>query len=227
MRVAHLGILLTVICFFACKKNNYDPPAYINTLNQSVSYKTIATIPSPSDSANGTLRDSLFVSRTINRGEIDFLTNITGVSSNLANNYPGFSFGYENPNLDIPHFIFAVGAFPDVSQQFEVNRLYEHHSVRGTQYDRPFFLGSSNGYTGMTYFVNNEYPPDAGARSSRTYTSIKFSKKFEIPRASDILLFASGSISGYCIDYYYPSDTTRYVQRWDFTVDFTDLKIDP
>lgn len=71
---------------------------------------------------------------------------------------------------------------------------------------------------------------DASFPTSKTYVNLIFTKKYKITlpfNNGDTILFGSGHITGYCIDYYDNVDTTRYVHRWDFTVDFTGLKIDP
>jgi hypothetical protein len=234
MRLAFFIIFLVGgICFISCKKNNEDTPNGSNTdsLQQSIIYKTIATIPSPADSANGLLRDSMSVFRMKYKKEPDFISNIPNVFSNINKNFPGFSFGYDGPNNSITYFEFSAPAFPDVPRQFLLNTAYNHKSIRGTPYERPMYLGSSNGIDGMSYFVNNVYPPDAGMSSSTTYSSVTFNKliKIPMPYSVDSAYFGSGRISGYCIDYFglTETDTTKYVQRWDFTVDFTDLLIDP
>lgn len=223
----HITLILGCLFLFACKKTNditsdlSDP----DSLNQSVFYKTVATIPSPNDSAKGLLRDSVSASRIITKADPNFRSNILNVSSNLETNFPGFSLGYFDPNKSLPYFSFTAFAFPDVPREFALNKIYEHTSIRGSTYQKPLFLGSHNGFDAMTYFVNNVYPADAGYPTSRTYTSITFTKKIKILVRTDTILFGSGHIAGYCIDYYHLTDTTKYVHRWDFTVDFTDLNI--
>lgn len=232
MRLTFFMIFLVgSICFIRCKKNNEKTPNGSNTdsLQQSIIYKTIATIPSPADSANGLLRDSMSVFRRKYKNEPDFISNIPNVSSNISKNFPGFSFGYDDPNKSLAYFEFAAPAFPDVPRQFLLNTAYKHTSIRGTPNERPMFLGCSDGFNGMSYFVNNVYPPDAGMSSSTTYSSVTFNKliKIPMPYSVDSAYFGSGHITGYCIDYFGLTDTTKYVQRWDFIVDFTDLLIDP
>ena len=226
-----LLIIYFVWSIVACKRNYDNNPIGSNTdsLNQSIIYKTIATIPSPADTANGLLKDSIGVFRRKYKNDLDFLTNIPNVFSNIGKNFNGFSFGYDDPNNSLAYFDFSAYAFPDVPRQFLLNSAYEHTSVRGSPYQKPLFLGSYNGFDGMTYFLSNVYPPDAGAPSSTTYTSVTFNKliKIPLPYSIDSAYFGSGHIAGYCIDYYGLTDTTKYVQRWDFTVDFTDLRIDP
>ncbi len=231
MKLLSCTILAVFISsLYACKKNSDNPTSDISNpdyLDQSVVYKTIATIPSPADSADGLLKDSITVSRRKNKNDADFLTNISYVNSNISKGFNGFSFGYDDPNNSLPYFLFTANAFPDVPREFQLSKNYEHTSIRATP--KPLFLGSHDGFNAMTYFVNNVYPPDAGDPSSRTYTSVSFSKKLKIlrnPDSIDTVLFGSGHISGYCIDYYHLTDTTKYVHRWDFTVDFTNLLID-
>jgi hypothetical protein len=217
-----------------CKKAAETPAALdiINPdfLDQSVKYQTIATKPSPADSAYGRLQCNTSVSRRTKKSDPDFGLNITGVGAFIINNYNGFSFGYSGVGNTYPYFTFGSMAFPDVPRNFQLNKKYESVTVASRTQPRPIFLGSCDGRNGMTYFVNNVYPPDAGLPANKTYTSIIFTKRTRIfmpERYSDTLLFGSGYITGYCINYYHNTDTTKYVNRWDFKVDFTDLRIDP
>ena len=110
----------------ACKKNSNDNASGLSdpdTFNQSVFYKTVATIPSPNDSAKGLLRGSISISRIITKGDPNFGSNIWGVSSNLQTNFPGFSFGYQDQNKSVPYFSFTAYAFPDVPRNFVLNKL--------------------------------------------------------------------------------------------------------
>jgi hypothetical protein len=208
-------------CFASCKKS----PEYVNSipdfLDQSVVYKTIATIPSPADSAKGLLKDSVGIFRKTLKGTPEFLTNFPGVAAYIYPNY-GFSFGYDDSNNSLPYFAFTADAFPGIPLQFQLNKVYEHTFERGES--KPVFLGCHNGFDGMTYFVDNIYPPDAGGFSSKTYISVTFTERREITSSAGPLLFGSGRISGYCIDYAHP-DPTKYMHRWDFTVDFKNLLI--
>jgi hypothetical protein len=228
----HFILLLLMYCL-GCKKSTVEQLSpqtlELDILQQSITYRTIAVIPSPADSANNLLQDSISVSRIIRKNEPDFLTNIPNVNSNLSSNINGFSFGYDDPNNSLPYFTFTTYAFPNVPREFELNHAYEHKSIRGTVYQRPLFLGSHDGFNGMTYFVNNVYPPDAGDPTSQTFTKVTFTEKTKVYMPSiarDTFLFASGKILGYCIDYFNPNDTTKYVHRWDFSVDFNNLRID-
>ena len=226
-----MSCIILNLCIIACKKDHSVPSenTSIDSLHQSVIYKTVAIVPSPADTANGTLNDSLSVYRNVGKNDPDFFTNIPNVSSNIVTGY-GFSFGYDDPNKSLPYFTFTAYAFPGVPHEFLLNYTYEHNSSPSDGvYQRPMFLGTHTGYGGMTYFVNNSYPPDADFISSKTYSKVIFTKKLKIPNpllATDTLLFGSGHISGYCIDYYKSTDTAKYKHRWDFTVDFSDLKID-
>ena len=221
------GCLIWLICITSCKKNPWDDlkGSTPDFLNQTVVYKTTATIPSPADSARGLFKDSVIVSRKLNKDDPDFISNIPNVAAAIRENY-GFSFGYAFPDNSLIYFLFTAYAFPSVPPDFLLNKAYEHTSTPGTL--RPLYLGSHNGFDGMNYFVNNVYPPDAGAPISKTFTSITFTKltKIPLPPAGDnTAFFVSGHISGYCIDYYHKTRLNKYVHRWDFTVDFTDLLI--
>ncbi len=232
MKKKYQIVILFIVCFASCKKNTEDVQnrtVDIDNINQSIVYKTVATIPSPADSANNVLRDSISISRSLTKNDPNFLTNILNVNSNLIPNYNGFSFGYDDPNKSLPYFSFTAYAFPNVPREFVTNLGYESKSIRGSTYQRPLFLGTHDGFTGMTYFINNIYPPDAGFPTSQTFTKVTFTDKMKvyIPSISrDTFLFASGKIIGYCIDYFHLTDTTKYVHRWDFSVDFTNLRID-
>jgi len=223
-----------MICFLAaCKKNSTELPPdgkNIDSLNQSVIYKTVATVPSPADSAKGLFRDSVSIFRSIRKTDPDFLTNIPNVNANIWSRHTGFSFGYDDDSKSLPYFSFTSDAFPDVPREFQLNKIYEHTSIPGSINQHPLFLGSHNGFDGMTYFINNVFPPDADYPPlSKTYTKVTFTRKMKIPYPQnpwDSALLASGHIAGYCITYYNKTDTAKYVHRWDFTVDFTDLKID-
>jgi hypothetical protein len=234
MRFFILGFsVITCLCLVSCKKDSGDTPSEninTDTLYQSIFYKTIATVPSPADTAEGLLSDSLRVSRSVTKSNPDFFTNIPNVSSNEVAGY-GFSIGYDDPSKSLPYFAFTAYAFPGVPRDFSLNQAYEHYTSPSDAlaYQRPMFLGTHTGTEGMTYFVDNIYPPDAEFPSSKTYSRVIFTKKLKIPippNYYDTAYYGSGHISGYCIDYYKPSDTAKYRHRWDFTVDFTDLKID-
>lgn len=193
-------------------------------MHQSVIYKTVATIPSPADSVRG-LRDSISVFGNKGKNDFDFFWNIHNV---VAYGYKsgGFSFAYADPDKEFPYFTFTVYAFPNVPYDFQLNKLYENITLPGAL--NPTFLGTHTGNDGMTYFVNNVYPSDAEPPSSKTYTSVIFTKKIKIPLPPnfiDTAIFGSGHILGYRIDYYNHTDTTKYRNRWDFTVDFTDLRM--
>jgi len=215
----------------SCKKNNDNNPnvSNVDSLNQSVVYKTIATIPSPADSARGSFRDSLSVFRIKYKNETDFISNIPNLHAYIDKNFNGFGLGFGDTNNSLAYFGFSTSNFPDVPRQYLLNYAYKHVSTRGAPDAIPMYLGSSNGVDGMHYFVNNVYPPDAGSFSSATYSSVTFNKLIKIPISNrlDSAYFSSGHITGYRIDYYGLPDTTKYVQRWDFTVDFTDLLIEP
>ena len=226
--------VVIVFCVYSCKKNSGDLPvdgANVTSLNQSVFYKIVATVPSPADLAKGILRDSLSVSRNINKSDPEFLTNIPNVNANILSFSAEFSFGYDDPDKPFPYFSFSAYTFPGVPREFLLNKIYENATIPGSDYQRPLYLGNSNGLDGMTFFVDNIFPPDAQFPSlTKTYANIVFTKKYKIPipfNMKDTVLFGSGHIVGYCIDYYNSSDTLKYKQRWDFWVDFTDLKIDP
>lgn len=228
----YLLCLFFCVLVVACSKNADNITSNdndIDSLHQSITYKTIATTPSPADSAEGLLKDSLSVSRDVLKKDPDFFSNIPNVSANTVVGY-GFSFGYDDPYKSLPYFAFTGSAFPDVPREFLLNKQYESSSVPGSLYQRPLFLGSHTGNDGMTYFVNNIYPADVTATISKTYTNITFTKKIKIAipgTVADTALYGSGHIFGYCIDYYNENDTLEYKHRWDFTVDFANLKIDP
>lgn len=217
----------------ACKKNSNDTPTISNNIDsfsQSVIYRVNATVASPADSAKGVFKDSISAIRIARKDDHDFLTNLPNISANISSNSPGFSFGYNDQNRFLHYFSFTANAFHSVPREFELNKLYEHTTIPGSINQRPLFLGNNNGIDGMTYFVNNVFPADAEYPPlSKTYMSIKFTKRTEIPfpqMPSERALLASGIIVGYCIDYYNKTDSAKYVHRWDFTVDFTNLRID-
>jgi hypothetical protein len=225
--VLSLALSFCSIFLISCKKDPVDNSGLSNpeSLDHSVSYKIIATIPSPADIDKGLFRDSLNVILRTKKGDSKFLSNIDNVSSNIDENSFGFSFGYHDPNKSYPYFLLTSYAFPAVPREFQLNHTYEHTTTRGTL--KPMFLGTPDGVSGMTYFINNVYPPDAGSPTSKTFTSVRFTKKLKVGGDREIILLGSGHISGYCINYWHLTDTTKYVQRWDFTVDFTDLRINP
>lgn len=213
-------LLLAFFCFNACKKSNDSNPSDTFATERpgglSVVYKTQAIIASPTDSLHLLFRDSM-----VTNGYTGF------VHANISNIANGFSFGYADPSKSLPFFGFAVPAFPNVPRHFTLNKAYENVLEPGNLYQYAAFLGTPDGFTGMTYFVNNVYPPDAGSPSSKTYTSVIFTKRIKVPvnNNTDTLIFASGHIEGYKINYFHLTDTSKYVQRWNFTVDFTNLGI--
>src|SRR4051794_32511967 len=178
MRIAlKVCFIISTLGLIACKKNSIDMSSNstnTDTLHQSIVYKTVATVPSPADTAEGLLRDSLSVFRTIDKNDPDFFSNISNVSSNVVAGY-GFSLGYHDHGKSFPYFTFTADAFPGVPRDFLLNHNYDRNtSPSDGVYERPMFLGSHTGYEGMTYFVNNVYPPDAGFPSSKTYTNVIF-----------------------------------------------------
>ncbi len=216
----------TSLCIISCKKNSDDPSSdskNVTSLNQSVFYKFVATEPSPADSAEGIFSDSLKVSRLVNKNDKDFLSNIPTLNANIINNFPGFSFGY-NGDKTFPYFEFTAFAFPEVTRQFLLNKTYQYTTIPGSFNQKPLFLGYSSGNGGMTYFVDNVLAPDGQYPPlTKTFTSVTFTKKIEIPlppNALDTLIFCSGHISGYSIDYYNYPDTLKYKHRLDFVVEF-------
>lgn len=227
----YISCVILTYCLLSCKKGSDDVPSEATTideLNQSVVYKTVATVPSPADSAKGSFKNSVSVFRKIKKDDPNFLTNIPHVSSSIIGTY-GLNFSYNDPNKSLAYFMFTADAFPNVRRQFELNKTYEHTTIAENLMQKPLFLGSENGFNGMNYFVDNVLPPDADYPPiSRTYSTVTFTKKIKIPLRpfGDTALFASGHIAGYCIEYYKKTDTAKYRHRWDFTVDFTDLKID-
>ena len=217
---------MSIVCLLACKKNSTNIPETINELSQSLVYKTVATVPSPADSAKGRFNDSLAVSRKTSLNKPEDFNNINYVSS--ATTVSGFSLSYIDPNKSLPYFIVTNGALASVPREFELNKLYEQYVQ--TNGFSPVLLGASNGFDAMNYFVGNNLPPDADyPPMSKTYTKVVFNKKFKLPILpfrTDTALFASGQLVGYRIDYWKKSDTLKYRHRWDFTIDFTDLRIE-
>ncbi len=226
--IISLSLVLFISCITACSKNKITevlpPTNNIDVLNQSIIYKTFATIPSPADSARGVFKDSIKVSRTVSINSEEFFKNIQFVTATRS--FAGFSLVYNDPSKSLPYFFFTAQCFPDVPGYFQLKKAYTYISPAGNL--KPLFLGASNGLDGMNYFVNNVYPPDADfPLLSKTYTSVTFTNRIKIPLPSirDSAIYASGHISGYVIDYYSKTDTSKYLHRWDFTVDFTDLRL--
>ena len=219
--------LLCALCFIACKKYTNFGRGDVTTpefLDQSVSYRTFATKASPADSARGKFKDSIMISRRVNKGDLNFLSNMPNVRANIIGS-KGFSFGFEDRTKPSPYFLFTANAFPNVPIDIELNKKYENITPRVDL--SPIYLGSGDGTHGMNYFVDNVYPPDAGSITSKTYTSIVFNKYLKVPLIPyyyDTAYIVSGHINGYSIKYYHETDTTKYVQRWDFTIEFSDLR---
>lgn len=224
-----LYCLILTSCLIACKKSKDDAPSVVSVdqLHQSVIYRTVATVPSPADYAKGLLKDSISISRNIKKGDPNFFENIPFVLSSIIRGNTGFTMSYHNTNNSLSYFGFTAYAFPNVPREFVLNQPYEHTTIPGSAHQKPIFLGSHTGLDGMTYFVNNQFPADAQYPAmSKVFTSITFTKKFKMLITNlDTAYYASGKIKGYCEDRYSQTDTNKYVHRWDFTVDFTDLRI--
>lgn len=219
---------LFIFSVIGCKKETKDTVVLSprTSFEQSIFYKVIMTIPSPADSARGYFVDSIKVKKPVLRSDPDFFTNIANLSANIIPSFPGFSFGYDDNNNSFPYFAFTSYAFPNVPREFALNTPYEHITIPGSANDYPIFLGAHTGNSGMNYFVNNVYPPDAGFPTSKTYTKIIFTDRSKIVVSTvDTVLLASGKISGYAEKYWGTVNPSKYLQRWDFMVEFTDLQI--
>jgi hypothetical protein len=218
------SLFLSLFLFnIGCKKTTPVTPSDVDSINlhQSIVYRTVATIPSPADSSKGRFKDSVIVnfSRTIHSP--DYLKNFPNVNATIIDGY-GFGFNYLDGSI-YHYFAFSAYAFPKVPRDFEINKIYEATTSPGQL--NPVFLGSHTGREGMTYFVDNIYPADAGNPSSKVYTKIVFSKRKVYQTVNGPLLTCDGLITGYCIQNYGTTDIFKYVHRWDFSVSFTGLHI--
>lgn len=214
-----------IVILFACGKKNLDKQLQYVEAKSRLTYKIVATVPSPADSARGIFSDSIILDSTgMAYSYVPFLGNFPGVYASINVEPYGFKLGYDNDNLPFPHFSFSSG-FPTVPRYFEVNKAYESHTYPEDQV--PIFLGRNSGMDGWNHFVNNEYPQDAEVLGSETYTKILFTKKTEYNTGYyDSTIVADGIITGYQVNRFSRTQPDKYVHRLDFTITFEGLAIE-
>ncbi|MET0637764.1 MAG: hypothetical protein ABWZ25_17170 [Chitinophagaceae bacterium] len=227
MKVTCFFLVTLILVFASCKKNPESSSGNLSsrtTFEPTIAYRVFMTKASPADSARGFLKDSIIVSRSFSKRDPEYYSNVQHASANIHRGYPGFSMGYDDDDKSFPYFSFTSQAFPGVPREFELNKPYSYPETGNV--GGGFFLGTHTGADGMNYFINNEFPPDAGSPRSETHTSIIFLSKDKILNRFDTILLASGRITGYSVLSWGKTDPDKYLQRWDFSVDFKDLKID-
>ncbi len=225
MKYFLLIIAFTLCCVLhSCKKSNN--PAN-NTYKDSTSieavliYKVKATQPSPYDSAHQLYSDSIGIHLTRTIGPPDFAANISGVEMDIFSS-PGYGIEFEYNPATFPFFSLDADAIPTVNTGFVINKIYEKTSTDNFPTE-PLLLSMTGGSSMGNYFTS--FPAaDAKAYPSVTsYCKVIFTNKFTVNYNNASSTMVDGVVSGYQIMSYGATDPNKYVQRWDFEIDFKGL----
>jgi hypothetical protein len=229
MRLPYMRALLVFFAVFpclilcSCKKNggpqlpNYNDSTEIA---EAITFKIIATEPSPWDSANSPLADSFTINQVVPMGEY-----ISGISFGLVNPpNSGITLAYSTNNQ--PFFILSLAAMPTVSSNFLLNQTYSYTSAQNFP-AAPIFLSMGGDDTGPGRYFKDTVPPDGSSQpvTTTTYSQVIFTNKDSSNQLGNnsLIYFADGVISGYEILSYGMSDPNKYIQRWDFEISFKNL----
>ena len=216
----------------SCKKNSNGPasPDYDDStqISQSVTIRITATKPSPSDSVNTPLADSVFFNQEVAIGKRGTGISLAIGAVNQPDNYtyPGFEFScYYDGEYPLGHPLIIIdqNAVPSVTPAFQTGTTYSNTSL--TQYLLSPVFETMEGVNsgGVGKYFTGSVPTDASdtALSDTTYCQVVFSNKFTARMGADTFRYASGVITGYQSLSYGKFSATKYVQRWDFSIDFT------
>jgi hypothetical protein len=225
MKYFLLFIAIALCCVLhSCKKSN-DPVN--NTYKDSTHidavliYKVKATQPSPYDSAHQLYSDSLGINLDRAIGPPDFAANISGVEMNIFSSPEnGIEFVYKPATF--PFFSLDADAIPTVNTGFAINKTYEKTSTNDYPTE-PLLISMSGGSSMGNYFTS--FPAaDAKTKPSVTsYCKVIFTNKYTVTYNNASSTMVDGIVSGYQIMSYGASDANKYVQRWDFEIDFKGL----
>lgn len=234
-RVTNLFVWLTALmCILnSCKKNSNGPasPNYNDStqFNQTVIIKIIATKPSPSDSVNTPLADSVIINQVVAKGQDAMGVNLYIGAANQPNNYtyPGFGFSYYYDGvypLGRPLLLIDQNSIPPVTPGFLLNTTYSNTSITNYLLS-PLYLSMQGVTCCSGLYFTGAIPTDATdtASSDTAYCQVVFTNKFTSVLNNDTIRYASGVISGYESWRYGKFSATEYVKRWDFSVHFQNL----
>lgn len=209
---------------FSCKKGNTVPftQALLDSTHvlQTITWKIQTTQPSPFDLMEHT---PLIDTGTYNYNRIignpDFLQNY---NSGFLFSPFGTGFGFNLGNF----ITISYDAVPQFPASFEAGKVYEN--TLGFALTSPMLVyATHDDYKGDHYFTDSVpsdglKPTDPGPQRA-SYCKILIDKKYTLFTQEGDMKLMDGTISGYVKICYELNDTTKYVQRRDFTVSFTSL----
>jgi hypothetical protein len=212
------------ITHFSCKKGYTEPysQALLDSTHvlQTITWKIQTTQPSPFDLMENTpLMDTgtYIYNRIV--GNPDFLQNY---NSGFLFSPFGTGFGF-----NLGNFISIIyDAVPQFPASFEAGKVYEN--TLGFAPSSPMLVSPTHDdYKGDHYFTDT-VPPDGlkptDPEPERAgYCKILIDKKYVYHTQEGDMKMMDGTISGYIKISYGLNDTTKYVQRRDFTVSFTSM----
>jgi hypothetical protein len=218
----YLGLVILVYGFFSCKKLETAGPYYNDStqIYQSVNYKVTATQASPWDSAHNWLGCNLSTTFTRSVGAPDYLVNAPGVNMEIDNSGNGVSFTYTAGGGAT--FMIGLGDLPGITTDFSINTPYAYTHDYNSDLG-PIYLGLGNESAEVAYFKDVTLVPSDATFSASVITQslhVVFSNKYSITRGNVVYHLADGQLTGYMIRRYGITDPAKYVQRWDFELDF-------
>jgi hypothetical protein len=209
---------------FSCKKDYTVPytQALLDSTHvlQTITWKVQTTKPSPYDIMKNT---PLIDTGTYNYNRIvgnpDFLQNY---NSGFVFSPFGTGFGFDLGNI-ISIIYSAVPQFP---ASFEPNKVYENRTNFSQTVS--MIINPTVDYNAGNFYFTDSFPPDGkdplvSGPDQAGYCKILIDKKYVLTTQEGDMKMMDGTISGYVLLNYGLTDTTKYIQRRDFSVSFTSL----
>ncbi len=210
---------------YSCKKGYTVPitPVLLDSTHvlQTITWKIQTTKPSPFDLMENTplIDTGTYIYNRI-VGDPDYLQNYN--SSFLFSPF-GTGFGF-----NLGNFISVIyDAVPQFPASFVAGKVYEN--TLGFALNSPMIVyPTHDDYKGDHYFTDS-IPPDGlkltdPGPERAGYCKILVDKKYVYHTQRGDMKMMDGTISGYVKISYGLNDTTKYVQRRDFSVSFTSLQ---
>lgn len=227
-------IIAIPFCFlFSCKKSSGpNEPHFSDSSHilQSVIYKVNVTTPSPWDLAHNPQSDSVVVNYNRLVGPPDYCRNFPGVGFSILSTGSGFGFSYllDPFNSSSATFIISFLAIPSVNSDFVLNKPYEN-TLQSPYLNTSIFLTMKNGTAGIPLYFTDSIPSDAIQDHNpdvTTYCKIIFTNKYSVYLINSKLTLIDGVVSGYQLCRYGLTDPNKYVQQWDYTINFKGVVLD-
>jgi hypothetical protein len=217
---------LVFLAIGSCKKTTPtgDPALLLDTAHvlQTILYKAYNTTPSPFDLAQGTpLADSVYYEFNRLVGSPDYLYNGAGMDFSISPYGTGFGFVL-NSLIEI-----SDDAVPQFPASFEQGKVYENRTSFASG-KIALFVALTRNYTSGDFYFTGTIPPDGkdplvSGPDRAAYCKIVITKKYVLHTQSGFRKMFDATISGYELNSYGLTDTTKYLQRRDFSVTFTSL----